>query len=308
MESTATSTSFKTTTLTRTYKAPRQLVFDCFMQPEHLVNWFHADGGWYTPFANIDARPGGELAIGFSSADNSMQFTLGGKFDVIEEPSYISYTMGDGRPVYITLDEVDGGTKVTLEFGLETMNTEEMQRHGWGQILKNLELHLLRSRQGIKQEEAVVMERVLNAPRQLVWDAWTKPEMMKKWWGPRVFTCPIAEIDLKTGGKWTFVMRPKEGVGDGTDIWCTGRYIYLDPINQLVFTDSFADEKSNVVSGAVYGMPDVTVLEMLVTVDLQDIGEKTRMIIRHEGLPLSQQAGATAGWGESLDKLEESLQ
>jgi uncharacterized protein YndB with AHSA1/START domain len=304
MENTATSTDFKTTTLTRTVKAPRQLVFDCFLKPDHLTKWHHADGGWYTPFANIDARPGGELAIGFSSADNSMQFTLGGTFEKIVEPSFISYRIADGRPVSITLaDAPNGGTTITWEFGLENVNSEEMQRHGWGQMLKNLDLYLLRSRQGIKQDESVVLERVFNAPRQLVWDAWTKPEMMKKWWGPRAFSCPVAEIDLKTGGKWTFVMRPEEG----KDIWCTGRYIYVDPINQLVFTDSFADEKSNVVSGAVYGMPDVTVLEMLVTVDLQDVGDKTRMIIHHEGLPISQQANATAGWGESLDKLEESL-
>lgn len=302
---TNTATQFKTTTLNRTINAPRELIFDAFLNPEHLTKWHHADGGWYTPFANIDARPGGELAIGFSSADNSMQFTLGGKFDEIRKNEYISYTMEDGRQVRITLtDAPNNATNVNWEFGLENMNSEEMQRTGWGQMLKNLDVYMVREAMAKDSKEAVVIERVFNAPRQLVWDAWTKAEMMQKWWGPRSFSSPVTKIDARVGGTWLASMREEKS---GFENYCGGRFLYLDPISQLVFTNGFLLPDGTQTTGAHYGMPSVTTIEMLVTVDLQDMGEKTRMIMRHEGLPASEVANATAGWGESLDKLEESL-
>ena len=49
-------------------------------------------------------------------------------------------------------------------------------------------------------EQELVIERVLDAPRERVWEAWTDPEQMKKWWGPKDFTAPTVEIDLKEGG------------------------------------------------------------------------------------------------------------
>lgn len=151
-------------------------------------------------------------------------------------------------------------------------------------------------------EQALVIKRVFNAPRELVWKAWTDPEMLKKWWGPRAFSTPHAEIDLREGGKWFNCMR-----GEGQDIWCTGRYLELVPLERLVMTDSFADEHGNVVPSTVYGMEGVP-LEMYITVELKDLGGKTEMTMTHKGLPAGEHfEGATIGWNESFDKLDESL-
>jgi len=54
----------------------------------------------------------------------------------------------------------------------------------------------------VKQEKAtkyLTITRVLDAPRELVWEAWTDPERMKRWWGPKAYTTPVAEIDLRVG-------------------------------------------------------------------------------------------------------------
>ena len=156
-------------------------------------------------------------------------------------------------------------------------------------------------------EEALVITRVFDAPRELVWKAWTEPEHMMRWWGPRAFTCPHCEIDFRVGGKILASMQSPE-FNEGRPIWSTGVYREIVPLERIVMTDSFADDKGNVVPATHYGMGEDIPLEMLVTVTLEDLGGKTRMTMRHEGLPAGEMKdGANQGWNESFDKLAEYL-
>lgn len=153
-------------------------------------------------------------------------------------------------------------------------------------------------------EGALFIERIFDAPRELVWTAWTEPERMMRWWGPKGFTSPHCEIDLRVGGKWFNCMRSPEG----QDIWGTGVYREIVPLERIVCTDSFADTEGNPVPATHYGMPGDIPLEMLVTVTFEDLGGKTKMTLRHEGLPAGEmREGAGTGWNESFDKLAESL-
>ena len=152
--------------------------------------------------------------------------------------------------------------------------------------------------------QAVVIERTFDAPRELVWKAWTDPEHMMRWWGPRGFTSPACEIDLRVGGTWLNCMRGP----DGKDYWATGTYREIVPLERIVTTDSFADEKGNIVPASHYGMGELP-LELLITVTFEDVEGKTKMTLRHEGFPAGEHRdGANQGWSESFDKLEESLQ
>ena len=130
----------------------------------------------------------------------------------------------------------------------------------------------------------LVIDRVFDAPRELVWKAWTDPEMAKRWWGPRGFMAPAAEIDLRVGGKYLFAMQSPE-FNNGEPIWSTGVYREIVPYERLVCTDSFADEKGNVVPATHYGMTEDFPREMLVTVELEEIDGKTKLTLRHEGMP-----------------------
>jgi uncharacterized protein YndB with AHSA1/START domain len=95
---------------------------------------------------------------------------------------------------------------------------------------------------------------------------------------------------------------------EGKPIWSTGVYREIVPLERIVCTDSFSDENGNVVPGTDYGMPDDFPAEMLVTVTFEEAGEgKTKMTLRHEGMPADQQEGANAGWNESFDKMAEVL-
>jgi uncharacterized protein YndB with AHSA1/START domain len=150
----------------------------------------------------------------------------------------------------------------------------------------------------------LVIERIFDAPRELVWKAWTEPERLMRWWGPTGYSCPVAKIDLRVGGKYLFCMRTPEG----QDTWSGGTYQEIVPMERIVATDHFADEHGNVVPGSRYGMPEDFPLEMVVTVTFEDLGEKTKLTLRHAGFPEGDMPGMAAeGWNQSLDKLAESL-
>jgi uncharacterized protein YndB with AHSA1/START domain len=152
-----------------------------------------------------------------------------------------------------------------------------------------------------QQVNALVIERVFDAPREEVWEAWTNPEQVKKWWGPKDFTAPSVQSDFREGGTYLWAMESP----DGQVYWSTGTFREIVPQERLVVTDSFADEEGNVVPASHYGMPGDFTLEMEVTVTFEDVDDgKTKLTLRHEGMPateIGQQA--EGGWNESLDKL-----
>jgi len=148
------------------------------------------------------------------------------------------------------------------------------------------------------------IERIFDAPRELLWKAWTDPQHIMRWWGPKDFTAPVAKIDFRVGGTYLFCMRSP----DGQDYYSTGVYREIVPLQRIVYTDSFADEKGNVVPATHYGMGQDFPLELQVTVTFEEHGNKTRMTLRHAGIPEGKMTDDTLqGWGESFDKLAESL-
>ena len=150
----------------------------------------------------------------------------------------------------------------------------------------------------------LVITRVYNAAREKVWKAWTEPERVKRWFGPKGYTIPSCEIDLRVGGKIVYCMRSP----DGKDFWARGDYRQIVPMEKLVWKDNFADEHGEVVSATHYGMSEDYPMEMLVTVTFEDVGGKTKMTLRHAGLPAGPgRSGAGQGWSESFEKLAASL-
>jgi len=157
------------------------------------------------------------------------------------------------------------------------------------------------------EERTLLIERIFDAPRELVWKAWSDPAMVQRWWGPKGFAAPAVEVDFRVGGKYLFAMQSPE-FNNGEPIWSTGVYREIVPLERIVCTDCLADANGNVVPATHYGMTEDFPLEMLVTVEFEDIGGRTRMTLRHEGIPAGEMSeGAEAGWNESLDKLAESL-
>jgi uncharacterized protein YndB with AHSA1/START domain len=151
----------------------------------------------------------------------------------------------------------------------------------------------------------IVIERIFDAPRELVWRAWTEPEHFKRWWGPKDFTAPDATLDLREGGRYLASMQSP----DGQKFWSGGFYNEIVPLQKIVYTDSFTDEAGNVVPASHYGMEGDLPLEFHVTLTFEELeGNKTKLTLRHVGIPVGEMSDMTeAGWNESLDKLAEVL-
>ena len=154
------------------------------------------------------------------------------------------------------------------------------------------------------ETRSLVIEREFDAPRELVWRAWTEPEHFKMWWGPKDFTAPSIQMDVRVGGKFLWCMQGK----DGKQYWTTGVYREIVPPERLVYTDAFSDENGNRIPASQHGLPFDWLDELMVTVTLEEIGGKTKMTLTHTGIPAGEMSDMTlAGWNESFDKLAASL-
>jgi len=148
----------------------------------------------------------------------------------------------------------------------------------------------------------VVVERIFDAPIDTIWQMWTQAEHFRNWYGPKGFTMPVAEMDVRVGGKHVFCMASPDG---SRKMWSTGEYTEVVPNVRLVYTDSMADENGNIVSPSALGMGDYPATTT-VTVSLEDLGGRTRMVMTHTGVPAGD-GGAVSGWEQAFVKLADHL-
>lgn len=90
-----------------------------------------------------------------------------------------------------------------------------------------------------------VVERLFNASRALMFDMFTRPEHLKRWWAPQPFTISACTVDLRPGGVWHYAMHSPEG----QDHWARSVYREIVPPEKLVYTSTFADEHGNPTEG-----------------------------------------------------------
>jgi uncharacterized protein YndB with AHSA1/START domain len=134
----------------------------------------------------------------------------------------------------------------------------------------------------------IVVTRLFNAPRALVFEAWTKPEHMMRWWGPKSYTTPSCEMEVRPGGALRLCMRSSDGV----DLWVHGVFREVVEPERLVFTavnDSDLDA------------------ETLITVTFEDQGGKTLLAMHQTFVKPEVSRGAKEGWTSSFERLAEYL-
>jgi uncharacterized protein YndB with AHSA1/START domain len=153
-----------------------------------------------------------------------------------------------------------------------------------------------------EEQKTLNLERTFNLPLTTVWKAFSDAETLKKWWGPKEYTCPDCSIDFTEGGKFLASMQGE----DGKKIWSTGTYKEIVPMKRIVNTDNFSDSKGNIVPASEYGMPGEWT-EGLVTVEFEEVDGKTNIQLQHEGLPEEMIDDCRKGWESSFDKLEENV-
>jgi uncharacterized protein YndB with AHSA1/START domain len=150
-------------------------------------------------------------------------------------------------------------------------------------------------------QREIVITRVFNAPRELVFKAWTDPKHVAQWWGPKGFTTKVIELDLRPGGKSRYVM-----IGpDGTEYPVKGVFREIVPLERIVTTDEFDEGFEKVVNA---DLPKGIVMTVL----FEDLDGKTKLTLRivHESAEdrrKHEEMGVIGGWNSSFDCLDEFL-
>jgi uncharacterized protein YndB with AHSA1/START domain len=145
-------------------------------------------------------------------------------------------------------------------------------------------------------DRELVIERSFDAPRELVWMAYTEPERIAQWFGPRGFTTDVLTMDVRPGGSWHYCMRSAEW----GDAWGLARYREVVPPERLVYEDLFSNEEGTPADG----MPVSTV-----TVTFTEQGGRTLMTSHTlfesaEDRDKTLEMGMEQGMTETLDRLE----
>ena len=159
--------------------------------------------------------------------------------------------------------------------------------------------HLTRPREG-----DLVLTREYDAPRTLVFEAWTDCDQLRSWWGPDGFTTPQCTIDLRPSGYFHYDMRSPEG----DDFWGLGTYREVVAPERLVYVDTFSDETRRPVPPSRYGMSGTHPAEILVTVDFAERDGRTTLTVRN-AVPeeMEERADMELGWSQMLDRLGDHL-
>ena len=149
----------------------------------------------------------------------------------------------------------------------------------------------------------VVATRVLDAPPTQVWEAWRQPALLQQWWGPKVFSVPVARVDFREGGVTLLAMQAPAEMG-GFTLYNTWTYTRLDPHQRLEFVLRFTDPAGAPLDPATLGIQDVPA-EVPHVVTFRPVGEgQTEMTITEHGYTAEAARDLSrAGLEECLDKM-----
>ncbi len=142
------------------------------------------------------------------------------------------------------------------------------------------------------EQRTLRIERVFDAPRELVFKAWTDPEHISQWWGPKGFATTVLKLDLRPGGAYRFHMRSTEGA----EHWSQGTFLEIAPPARLVMAGCWADAHGNPVSP-----------ESVLTVTFAERDGKTVLSLHQVLESVAARDSHRGGWNSSFDRLESYL-
>ncbi|MFJ8515272.1 SRPBCC family protein [Lysinibacillus xylanilyticus] len=159
----------------------------------------------------------------------------------------------------------------------------------------------------IENDRVLILERVFDAPRDLVFMMFKDPEHLKRWWGPRGWEIPVCTVDFRPGGVWHYCMKcVDQNLGEffGMESWGKGVYKDIIEPEKISYTDYFSDAEGN----SNDSMPSTEI-----TLEFIDLGGKTKLINRAEyvsaeALKTVMDMGMLQGITETWDRLNEHVQ
>lgn len=202
---------FATLTFEREVTAPVSTLWQAWTAPAARAVWAAPTPSVTVEFREADTRVGGrEVSVCKVEGQPDIRCECGW-LELRPAALSVNYEVissegGTKSAALVTADfsEAGGGSRVVVTVQLSSL-AEDMEagyRQGFGAGMDNLA--------GVA-ERTMVLQRVIRAPRALVWGAWMNPETLPQWWGPEGFSCRTRRIDLRTGGEWVFDMIAPDG-------------------------------------------------------------------------------------------------
>jgi uncharacterized protein YndB with AHSA1/START domain len=309
---TATATENREIVSTRVFDAPRELVFRMWSSPKHVAQWW-GPKGFTNTIHSMDFRPGGTWELVMHGPDGT-DYLNRIVYAEIVEPERIVYDHTTG-PLFraTTTFEAQGANKtaVTVRMLFETAELRNKVAEEFGaveglnQTLGRLAEHLTEA----AVDEEFVVTRSFDAPRELVWKAWTDEQHLAKWFGPKGVPVEYGKNDLRPGGMYHYMLR----LPNGGEMW--GRWVYREvvPPERLVYVSSFSNKDAELAEPPFQGdWPP----EMLSTVTFVERAGKTTVTLRtvpHDATHEQRKFFVTVhgsmrgGWSGTFDQLGDYL-
>jgi uncharacterized protein YndB with AHSA1/START domain len=306
----ATDTQDREIEITRLFDAPRELVWNAWTDPVHIACWW-GPNGFTTTIHEMDVRPGGVWRQTMHGPDGT-DYPNESTFIEVVKPQRIvfSHTGGKkGDPAVQfqstwTFESEGEKTRLTLRMVFASAAAREfvVKRHrameGGNQTLGRLADYLasMAAKTTFLAEPGkptIIISRVFDAPRRLVFEAYTNPRHIPRWWGPRRLTTTVDKMERCPGGVWRFVQRAP----DGKEFAFHGAYREIVPPERVVATFEFE------------GMPGHFIVD---TVRLDELEGKTKLTVSSlfqsvEDRDGMLESGMESGASESMDRLAELL-
>jgi len=297
----------------RTYDAPVSVVWRAITQIDQMKQWYMPALQSFKPEVGFETR--------FDIAHEGKTFAhLWRVMEVVPEKKIAYSWKYAGYPgdSIVTFELFAEGSRTRLKLthgGLETfepMNHPELAKknfaEGWTSLIGSLLKDFVEKGRFDIQDEFATM-RTFDAPRELVWKAFTEPERMKEWWGPKGFKVIHSKMDLRPGGVYHYGMQSPEG----HEMW--GKFVYREivPPERLVLVSSFSDRDGNITR---HPMAPTWPREMLSVFTFEENNGKTTLTIRWSPLNATDEErktfsdgkpGMQQGWSGTFDQLAEYL-
>lgn len=304
--------------ITRVVNAPRHMVWAAWTDPHQVVQWW-GPKGFRTTIETMDVRTGGVWKHVMHGPDGT-DYPNKSVFTEVLAPQRIVFACGGGRAggpgiQFIstwTFEELGPRTRVTIHMIFPSVRERDTVVREYGaveggrQTLARLDEHLaVHGRPGAAGAEFLI-RRLFAAPREIVFRAFTDPEQMRQWWGPRGAAVGTSNMDLRPGGIYHYGMT----MPDGATMW--GKFVFREIVepSRIVFVNSFSDANGGLTRNPFNpGWP----LELLSTITFEEEAQGTLLTVRWmplDSTPAEERAvfaGAKEsmqmGWTGTLDQL-----
>lgn len=287
--------------ITRVVEASRERVWRALTDPKELDQWWGPTG-----FRNItktwEFKPGGMWKHLMIGPDGS-EFPNATKFVEIVENDHIVYANAGGKKgekgisfrMTFSLKALGPAkTEVTIHHVFDTREDRDFVVQRFGAIEGGKQTLAKLAEHAAKPEFVLEMERIIDAPRARVFQAWAEPERVAKWFAPKPLTLRVYEMDFRSGGTFKMAMVWP----DGRTHEFGGTYVEVIAEEKIVWTGEFpGDPKDNIRTQVLF----------------EDLGEKTKLKVRQTfavvtDISRAPTQGAKQGWTMTLDQLAETVE